>query len=148
MHQHWQSFRLQLLKDLVLELTGKQFYLSEHNFWEGICIWPTIHFPWQRLMHLLRSTILSSLKWYASSANFRIYLKCTKNAPALAEFQISTPKRPGAGANWEAVLPFREQFLGRYLYLAYNTLSLAEIDAPVTEHYFVFPKMLRFKCQF
>ena len=63
MHWHWLNFLLQLPKDLVLELTGKPFSCSEHISLGAIVIWPRIHFPGQRLMHWLQSTIIFHKKF-------------------------------------------------------------------------------------
>ena len=53
----------------------------------------------------------------------------------MADVWISTPQRPGAEAEWESFQQFKAHFVGSYWYLAYDTLFLAKIDAPVTEHY-------------
>ena len=77
------------------------------------------------MLYIIFSIVFHSIVQYSILEYSGICLK----------FEFQLPQRPGAGANWEAFLLFRAHFLVRFWYLAYVTLFLGKIDAPVTEQY-------------
>ena len=55
----WLKVEFQLSTYLVLELTGNHFRSSEQIYWQYMVILQSLHFSGQKLMHLLRSNIVT-----------------------------------------------------------------------------------------
>ena len=70
----WLKFKFQLPKKLVLELTVEHFSSSEHIYWQLMCIFPSLHFSGQRLIHWVWC-ISVTFKSLRLSPNLKIDLK-------------------------------------------------------------------------